>query len=188
MLNGIMDDSRWNNNVLKDSLNKSSQKNGDYAKKIVLANKGEMGYFAQMDLNRDGIITLDEFNQYCEENSIGDEEKQKLFEIMQMGKTIDALKKEINKSNEENDETQAFEDKSIYAKKGDDKYDEKMDENKDSKITYKEYMDYCAKYANSKDEKQNSGSEPKPFKVKNAIDAYNKKQTQEAQIQVESEA
>lgn len=193
MLQGITDNSKSNNANIFQNLNPvSSQNDNNYAKKIVLANKGEAGYFPQMDLNDDGIITLDEFNQYCEENSIADGDKQKLFQIMQMAKTINKLQEESEKQQEEKEdtakETTGFKVDSIYARKGDEKYNEKMDENKDFKITYKEYMDYCAKYANSKDEKQETKTESKNFEIKKALNAYNKEETQEAQIQVESEA
>ena len=116
----------------------------NYAKKIVLANKGETGYMSAFDLDQNGIITLDEFNKYCEENGVGEEDKLKLMLNMQSAK----IKQKLAKQEEEKD------DKRIYAKKGEEKYVEEMDENKDSIVTYDEYIKYCEEYANSKAEKK----------------------------------
>ena len=70
-------------NQLNPIQNNSSQ---NYAKKIVLASKGESGYSPIFDVDNNGIITLDEFNKYCEENGVKEEDKLKLMMSMQSSK------------------------------------------------------------------------------------------------------
>lgn len=145
----------------------------DYSRKIVLANKGEMGYIPGIDLDNNGIITLDEFNKYCEENELSQDDKLKLMSVMQAAKTSQALSDDKEE-----------EDKRIYARKGDKKYVEKMDENKDSKVTYEEYMKYCAKYASENKETQ---KEPQDGQLREAIRAYSQKEETDADIKIDSE-
>lgn len=147
-----------------------------YAKKIVLANKGEAGYSAYFDLNDDGVVTLDEFNQYCEENGISGEDRLKLMMVMQQAKVKEDLAKDDDEEN----------DGKIYAKRGEEKYVEEMDENKDGTITYDEYIKYCQEYANSNDEKEEKiTANPK---MKEAIKAYCDNNIREVQMEVDSEA
>lgn len=155
----------------------SLQNTQNYAKKIVLANKGETGYMPAFDLDQNGIITLDEFNKYCEEKGVSEEDKLKLMLAMQSAKMNQELAK---KDGEEKD------DKRIYARKGEEKYAEEMDENQDSIITYNEYIKYCQEYANSQENKEEkTNSNPK---IKEAIKAYCDNNIREVQMEVDSEA
>lgn len=150
----------------------------NYAKKIVLASKGESGYSPIFDMDENGIITLDEFNKYCEENGISEDDKLKLMTSMQASKAKDAfLKEEDNK--EEN--------KRIYARRGEEKYVEQMDENKDSIVTYDEYIKYCKEYANS-NESDDKEAVSTNLKMRNAIKAYTDNKIEYAQIEINSEA
>ncbi|MBQ7287079.1 MAG: hypothetical protein IJW73_04885 [Candidatus Gastranaerophilales bacterium] len=146
-----------------------------YAKKIVLASKGETGYSPNFDVDENGIITLDEFNKYCEENNVNEKDKLKLMLSMQNSKVKDKIFKEDDKK-----------DSRIYARKGDEKYVEEMDENKDSIVTYNEYIKYCQEYANSKDKKDDTKLKDTDLATKNAIMAYSDKNQPQPQIQVSS--
>ena len=159
-------------NPIQNQDNNSS----DYAKKIVLANKGEAGYSPIFDLDENGIITLDEFNRYCEENGVSNEDKLQLMMTMQNSKNMQAM----TKKKEENSQ--------IYARKGDEKYVEEMDENRDSVITHYEYMKYCQEYANSKEDTKEKTKDVKP-EYKQALESYlNKDGEVEAEIKVETQA
>lgn len=188
-----------NSKINKNNLAANTPKNdADYAKKIVLASKGEAGYNIHMDLDKDGIITLAEFNEYCEENSVDEQAKQRLLEVMQMAKlSSDINEKTIKKQEKEVQETQKepeIDSDSIYARRGDDKYDERMDENKDSKVTYKEYMDYCEKRAlANEDNKKEDGKKEnsnQTFDKKRAQAAYSSSKGNEEppEIKIEAEA
>ena len=141
--------------------------NFNHAKKIILANKGETGYMPAFDIDNDGIITLDEFNQYCSENGISEEEKLKLISLMANSKVSEKLSKNDDKKENER----------IYAKNV-----EEMDENKNSIITYEEYIEYCKKRTNQETDKNGSIS----LKFKEAIKAYSKKE-QNQEIVVDKE-
>lgn len=141
---------------------KDAEKDG-YAKKITIAKQGQAGYMRSMDLDEDGVLTLEEFNKYCKENSISDSAKQRMLLMMntantsgetikQMEEKSEEAKEKAEEAEEAKDEENADEVKgskpvkdetSIFAKKGDAQYDEAMDTNSDNKITYKEYAEYC---------------------------------------------
>lgn len=162
---------RYGADILNDS--KNALKTNDFSKKIIVANKGESGYLPGMDIDYDGIVTLDEFNQYCEEKGIDGKEKTKLFlTIMLKGNDEKIVENEQGKEND-----------NIYAKKGDKKYNEKMDENKDSIITHDEYLKYCQKNKEATEEKETT--EKVPYEFKKAIEAYKPQELQEPIITVE---
>ena len=58
--------------------NNKAENNQSPASKIVLAKKGSPAYMKQFDTDNDGEITLEEFNKYCEENDISDNDKIKI--------------------------------------------------------------------------------------------------------------
>jgi len=141
------------------------------AKKIILANKGEASYLPVFDLNNDSIITLEEFNEYCSENGIDESDKLKILTAMNLSKNAKVLEEKKQNNN-------------IYAKKGDKKYVDAMDENKNSIITYEEYIKYCEKHANST--RKETGV--KSIEFKKAIKAYSNSEIQQEEIKVDSEA
>ncbi|MBR3605333.1 MAG: hypothetical protein IKL52_04825 [Candidatus Gastranaerophilales bacterium] len=160
-------------NQLNPIQNNSSQ---NYAKKIVLASKGESGYSPIFDVDNNGIITLDEFNKYCEENGVKEEDKLKLMMSMQSSK----IKESFTEKEED--------DSRIYARKGDKKYVEEMDEDKNSIVTYDEYIKYCQKYANSNEKEEQQKESPKDLNIKNALKAYTDNKIEQVQIEIDSEA
>ena len=89
------------------------------------------------------------------------------------------VKEKIFKKDDEKDSR-------IYARKGDEKYVEEMDENKDSIVTYNEYIKYCQEYANSNDKKDDIKLNDTDLATKNAVMAYLDKNQAQPQIQVSS--
>lgn len=146
---------KTNNNTNKGvKTNKTiGQKNSSPASKITLAKKGQAGYMKEMDADNDRKVTLEEFNQYCEENGLSSEDKMKLLTCMQVSQMNEKISEDNKKTQEEEEKKEKTEekssskndDKSIYAKKGDDKYNQEMDANDNGTITYAEYIDYINK-------------------------------------------
>ena len=160
---------------------KNSKKANDLSKKIVVANKGETGYLHEMDIDYNGIVTLDEFNQYCEEKGVDGKEKMKLFQTIML-KGADEKSTEQNKKSSETEEKN-----NIYAQKGEDKYNEDMDINKDSIVTYDEYLKYCLKSEEQKErENKDTSTKSVSFEFKKAIEAYTTKESEAPFITVES--
>lgn len=201
-------------NSALDKLNSTIAKNTkkDTAKVILVA-KGEAGYQPSFDIDGDGVVTLEEFNQYCSENGVSEEDKLKLISVIQNAKMVEKLQEEAKKAKEaqqkEADEKEAEpinesineKGKNIYAKRGDRKYDERMDENKDSIVTYEEYQKYCENLKSKEDEASkeavDSESNMQTPKEKEAQKAYLEAQNQngsengfenEPEISVEVEA
>lgn len=141
------------NNSQNKSQNNTKIDKNDPASKIILVKKGQVGYMQAMDIDNDGQISLAEMNAYCEENGVGEKEKLALITAMQSSKLNSKLAKENIKSDddEENKETETAEDKNAYAKKGDDKYNEKMDYNKNGVVSYAEYLKYKSEQGENSD-------------------------------------
>lgn len=139
---------KTSNNKLES--NKLEQKNeNNIASKIIITKKGQAGYMPQMDLDDDGQISLEEFNKYCEENGISEKEKVALLTVMNYGKRdakvaeeSEDASKEINGEEEKETENDEENEMNVYARKGDEKYNKKMDENENGVVTYAEYMKY----------------------------------------------
>lgn len=125
-----------NSNVLRTNLNSGFKSNN--TNNAIYAEKGEPIYQKEMDLDEDGIITLEEFRDYCQENNIS---VAKQREMLQNRLTFQ-LHRDRTKSSAEIREIKPETDK-IYAKEHDANYDEEIDADNDGKITYDEYLKYC---------------------------------------------
>jgi len=161
------------NKLGNDLLAKNDKPKNSPIKNIVLCAQGQAGYIKAIDLDEDGKITLDEFNQYCEENSVSEDDKQKFLQAMLASKMM-----------EEMTQKDSQQEKGIYAKRGEKKYNEKMDKNKDNTITYDEYIKYCSSVENDKI-KTNKEQSPE---LKKALEAYIAQNENEPEIKVESKA
>ena len=75
-------------------------------------------------------------------NGITEEGKLKLLSVINSAKQTKKINEQM-KTKQKEEKPQ--ENKAIYAKKGDDKYNETMDINKDEVVTYEEYIRYCHK-------------------------------------------
>lgn len=153
-----------------------NENNNSYASKIIIVKKGETGFMEQMDIDGDGEISLEEFNTYCAENGINEEDKIALLTTIQSAKQNSKIADNVEEDKE--DETEESFSKIIYAKKGDDKYDEKMDVNQDNTITYSEYFEYINK---NKQKEMNSGNN----KSKNPTGYEEQKENSEPNIELE---
>lgn len=157
--------------------------------KAVYAEKGDVIYQKDMDKDEDGVITFQEFLDYCDENDISYAQRAQMLENrlnLQLHKDRAAICAEIKEIEPE--------DKAVYAEEGDENYKEEIDSNNDGKITYDEYMRYC-------EEQEKSQEKPKPEKaqleekeekviIKNegkAINTYAKAETKENESKIKSE-
>lgn len=176
-----------NSQVMKTSFSPTVTANTN-AKGAVYAEKGQPMYQKDMDKDGDGVITLEEFNTYCDENDISYSQRKQMLENRlnyQLSTELINVSSEISKikPKEEN----------IYAKEGDEKYDEEIDENNDGKITYDEYIKYCEE--SEKDILGNSSNakmekEEEAVVIKNpskAISSYTKNRNGETESRIENE-
>lgn len=151
----------------KDFQGKLSNLKNESVKGISLAKKGDASYIPNMDIDSDGEITMDEFNQYCDENGVGIKERVRLMTLMQSVKMVSENNEKAKEKSKESE---------IYAKLGDEKYEAKMDYDKDGKITKAEYN----KYKNS--EKEDLSEHLNIADYKNAKKAYSTQTTGESSI------
>ncbi len=147
---------------------------------VYYAKKGEPMYIKEMDEDEDGIVSIDEFRDYCKVNGISGK---KMTEMLMLANsyrvTQEQKKKEENKKqskSENQNEEKEIETEAIYAKRGDSKYDETMDLNNDDKVSYKEYIEYCQEHVKTKDKKSDtkiSELEDEVFKTINTVKILN---------------
>ena len=126
---------------------------------VYYAKKGEPMYMKEMDEDEDGIVSIDEFKDYCKENDISSKEMAKMMQLASSYRIMQEQKKEESKKQnkyENQPEETEVETEAIYAKRGDSKYDETMDLNNDDKVSYKEYIEYCQEHAKTKDKKSDT--------------------------------
>ena len=147
------------------------------------AKKGEPMYMKEMDADEDGVVSLDEFRDYCKENNISTKQMINMVQMASNYRTLQA-EEEVSKNIENkttNNITPVEIDTntstgSVYAEKGDSKYDPAMDSNSDDKITYKEYLDYCKEHAKTSEKKSDTKVEQTDdgsFKTSSASKAAN---------------
>ena len=152
------------------------------------AKKGEPMYMKEMDADEDGIVSFDEFKDYCQANGISPREMTKMVQLANSYRTMQAqqkAEKSIEKQSkfENQPEIKEVESEAVYAKRGDGKYDEAMDINNDDKVSYKEYIEYCKEHTKPQEKKSDtrvSESEDGEFKTIStgkAINSYTQNET-----------
>ena len=112
------------------------------------ARKGEPMYMAEMDTDEDGVVTLDEFREYCKSKDINTRDMLKMSQLAASYRTMKAENDTIDyisKLIPHNSPLKQSSTESTYAKQGDNKYNISMDSNHDKVVSYKEYMEYCQK-------------------------------------------
>lgn len=134
-LNKKVENKTANKNKIANKSNSSSK-----AGQVIIAKKGQAGYMREFDLNDDGKISLEEFNEYCEQNGIDGKDKLRLLTVMQSASANEKATEKIQENSEK--DSKETDNKMLYAKKGDEKYDKAMDENNNGEITYAEYFKY----------------------------------------------
>lgn len=155
---------------------------------VVYAKKGDPMYQKEMDADDDGVITLEEFRDYCKEHDISVKQQQQMLR--------DRLNYQLNTERAESSEQISkieSEAQAVYAKEGDDKYKEELDYNGDGKITYDEYMKYCEEQEKTQvqPEKAELTTNEEKVIVKNegkAINKYAQTEAEETESKVEKEA
>ena len=138
-LNKKVENKTANKNKIENKSNSSSK-----AGQIILAKKGQAGYMREFDLNDDGKISLEEFNEYCEQNGIDGRDKLRLLTVMQSASANEKATEKIQEKSEK--DSKETDNKMLYAKKGDEKYDKAIDENQNGEITYAEYFKYLQEH------------------------------------------
>lgn len=142
---------------------------------VVLARKNDPGYMKSMDYDNDGVITMEDFNQYCEKNSIDGNGRLRLLTIILLSKTTSEIKKEIQEKNPQDFNDKNKETDSQFAK-----------ENNGEKISYQEYIEYYdKKYTKNEDIKKEENKNPKDIKIKKALDAYSTKEEEKPEIKID---
>ncbi len=142
---------------------------------VVLARKNDPGYMKSMDYDNDGIIIMEDFNQYCEKNSIDGNGRLRLLTIILLSKTTSEIKKEIQEKNPQDFNDKNKETDSQFAK-----------ENNGEKISYQEYIEYYdKKYTQNEDIKKEENKNPKDIKIKKALDAYSTKEEEKPEIKID---
>lgn len=174
------------------SVGKGSNTNAYYAK------KGEPMYMKEMDSDEDGVVTFDEFKDYCQANGISTKEMIQMAELASSYRTMQAEKKAEQSINEQkgsaNVQTVEMSDDAVYARRGDGKYDEAMDTNSDDKVTYKEYMEYCQENSKPQEQKANTkvqetdDGEFKTTSSGKALSTYSQNESAPAEGKVDDEA
>lgn len=157
------------------------------AKGAVYAEKGQPMYQKEMDKDEDGVITLEEFNAYCDENDISYAQRKQLLENRlnyQLHTEHAKVRTEISKIKPKEE---------VYAKEGDEKYDEEIDENGDGKITYDEYIKYCEEHEKDAPDSSSTAKmekEEDEVVIKNpskAISSYSKNENSKVESKIENE-
>lgn len=170
--------------------NKSKLNNlGYYAK------KGEPMYMKEMDADDDGVITLDEFKEYCQANGISAKEMVRMLQLAasyRIRKANEDASKDSGKKSDK--DAKEVESEAVYARRGDGKYDELMDTNNDDKVTYREYIEYCKENAKHQEKKSDTKIEEGEngefitVDAGKAAEAYAKNDDFKPEITVESQA
>lgn len=157
---------------------------------VVYAKKGEPMYQKEMDANEDGVITLEEFRDYCKEHDISVKQQQQMLR----DRLNYQLQTERAQSSEQIRQIET-ETEDFYAKEGDEKYKEEIDENGDGKITYEEYLKYCEAQEKLQEsiraEKAQLETKDEQVIIKNegkAINQYAKTDSDEPESKIEKEA
>ncbi len=138
-------------NTKTDNIKRSSS-SSKVGSQTILAKRGQAGYLKQIDLDEDGKISLEDFNEYCETNGIEGKAKLAMITAMMAANTNSKIAKETAKEENSEKDANSIDDKAVYAKEGDEKYDEAMDENNNGVVTYAEYL----KYKNEKDKSKSN--------------------------------
>lgn len=143
----------------------------------------------EMDADEDGIVSFEEFKDYCDENGISVKDRIRMTQLASSYRIMQSQKK-ASKNIQKDQETEnksIVNAEAVYAKRGDSKYDEVMDTNNDDKITFKEYIEYCKEHSKPQEEKSNTKleeTEEGNFKTTSsgkAIKAYSQNETEPAE-------
>jgi len=162
-VSAISDNSMEIQSILLNGTKVQNRTNNAYDTKTQTAEyakKGEPMYMAEMDSDEDGVVSLDEFRDYCKSKGIG---TKKMIQMSQMAstyrtmqaenQTIDYISKlipNIGPKVKQADSNQS---------QTNNKFNISNDPNNDQKVSYKEYMAYCEQNTNPIELKSNIKTE-----------------------------
>lgn len=109
------------------------------------AKKGEPMYMADMDADEDGVVTLDEFREYCKSNNISTREMVKMSQSAASFRVMKAEEESINYISKliPNISPKLKQADSGYKKQSENQYNISNNTNSTKNVSYKEYMEYC---------------------------------------------
>ena len=138
------------NGINRANSNDITNRTADYAK------KGEPMYMADMDADEDGTVTLDEYRDYCKSKGINTKEMIKMSQMAASYRTMKAENETIDYISKliPNVSPKVKQADSTHVKQSENKYNISADTN--SKVSYKEYMEYCQQNARSQNVKSNA--------------------------------
>ena len=128
--------------------NDTTNNTGYYAK------KGEPMYMADMDSDEDGIVTLDEFRDYCKSKGINTREMIKMSQTASSYRVMMAEEDTINYISKLIPNISPKLKQSEYLKPNENQYN--ISPNSDKKVSYQEYMEYCQQNSVQNEYKSNS--------------------------------
>lgn len=172
--------------MLDTKIGKNTNNNSFYAK------KGEPMYQESMDSDRDGVVTFDEFKEYCKTNNISAKDMTDMMELRMAYRMSEKSSAETAKAEKEELPVGSLD--LIYAKDGDGNYNDELDINKDKKVSYNEYLRYCEQNARmeakNSDTKVVEDNKTKFMTVSfgHASNAYNRVETEAPEGKVEGRA
>lgn len=168
--------------------NKDKAANNSY-----YAKKGEPMYQEDMDSDNDGIVSFDEFKEYCKSNNISSKDVSDMIDMRMAYRMSQYASDTLKKADFEKLKTGSLD--LIYANDGDGNYDAELDINKDSKVSYNEYLRYCeqnakmeAKNSDTKIVADNNKKQFMTVSFGHASNAYNRVQADAPEGKVESKA
>ena len=148
LLNGVNNIYRANNSNVKIN------DNANYAK------KGEPMYMAEMDADDDGIVTLDEYKEYCKTNNISTKQMVKMSQMASLYRTMKAESETIDYISKFlpniSPKLKQADSESSYVKNAENKYNISSDSAHDNNVSYKEYMEYCEQHSIQNELKSNT--------------------------------
>lgn len=131
------------------------------------AKKGEPMYMSDMDTDDDGVVTLDEFRDYCKSKNISTQDMIKMSKSAASFRVMSAEENTINYISKLvpniSPKVKQSESKSWNVKQSENQYNISNDSKTENKVSYSQYMEYCQHNAVSNDSKSNT-------KVKNSSD------------------
>lgn len=197
MQNNISNNIGFNSNWNKTNVNNLNFNHKTNNASAYYAKKGEPMYIKEMDADEDGIVSFEEFKDYCDEKGISINERIRMTQLASSYRTMQAQQKaskkikEESKDKTETDNKTEAESEAVYARRGDGKYDEVMDTNNDDKISYKEYIEYCREHSKLKEEKadtkveETDNGEFKTTSLGKAINSYSQSETEAPEGKIE---
>ena len=142
-----------------NNVNDTKNQTAEYAK------KGEPMYMPEMDSDEDGVVTLDEYRDYCKSKGISTKSMIKMSQMAASYRTMKAEDEAINYISKLIPNIGPKLKQADSNSANTNKFNISNDVNNDKNVSYKEYMEYCEKNyashdinANTKVEEDNDGS------------------------------